>query len=159
MKAYRQMANPKDYQSTFIKSLVDKSAALSMENTIKNTIKSRKIACIAADGVNGKNVKDMKAALEKEGAVMEVIAPHVGTIEDQEGNLIEAKKSFLNAASVMYDAVYIPGGTQSVGTFADDGDIIHFLNEAYKHCKPIAGNNDAMQVIENTAFAKAIKAG
>ncbi|TMI91903.1 MAG: hypothetical protein E6H08_12685 [Bacteroidetes bacterium] len=57
-------------------------------------------------------------------------------------------------ASVFYDAVYVPGGTNSVATLEADADALHFLNEAFKHCKAIAANDDALQVIEATYFAR-----
>ena len=33
---------------------------------------------------------------------------------------------------------------------------MHFLNEAFKHCKPIAADASALQVLEATYFAKKI---
>jgi catalase len=50
--------------------------------------------------------------------------------------------------------VYVPGGVNSVGTLAEDADAIHFLNEAFKHCKAIAADDDALQVLEATYFAR-----
>ncbi len=35
-------------------------------------------------------------------------------------------KSLLTVASVLYDAVYVPAGNNSVATIADDPDAIHF---------------------------------
>ena len=55
---------------------------------------------------------------------------------------------------MLYDAVYVPGGTNSVASLEADAYAIHFLNEAYKHCKPIAADEDALQVLEATYFAK-----
>ena len=49
---------------------------------------------------------------------------------------------------------FVPGGTNSVATIAGEPDAIHFLNEAYRHCKAIAVDKEAMQVIEETAFYK-----
>ena len=48
----------------------------------------------------------------------------------------------------------MPGGTNSVATLEADADALHFLNEAFKHCKAIAANDDALQVIEATYFAR-----
>ena len=44
------------------------SPALSMANTVKNTIKTRKIAILAGDGVNEADLNAMKKALTSEGA-------------------------------------------------------------------------------------------
>jgi len=37
-------------------------------------------------------------------------------------------------------------------------DAIHFLNEAFRHCKPIAADEDARQVLDATYFSKKIPA-
>jgi catalase len=143
--------NPKDYQSTQVKSSVDVSPALSMANTIKDTIKSRKIAILAADGVDEKSLTLVKDALMAEGAVVEVIAPRQGFLA---GSKIEVDQSFLGAASVLFDAVYVAGGKAAVATLAGEANAIHFLNEAFKHCKAIGAAEDAMPVLEATYFGK-----
>ena len=63
-------------------------------------------------------------------------------------------KSFLTTASVLYDAVYVPGGTNSIATLEADPDAVHFLNEAFKHCKPIAADTMALQVLRATYFGR-----
>ncbi len=150
-------ADPSLYQPKKVKSSLDRSDALSMANTVKNSIVSRKIAFLVADGVNEECIIALKTALEKEEAVISIIAPRQGKIATEQGNEIEAAESTLTAASVLFDAVYVPCGIQSSATLAADGDMIHFLNEAYRHCKTIAADADAVQVLENTCFAKSIK--
>ncbi|MCD0487877.1 catalase [Pedobacter sp. MC2016-14] len=147
-------ANAADYQSVQVEGSLDKSAALSMAGTIKNTIKSRKIAILAADGVDAKSLLTVKKALEAEGAVVEVIAPRLNYIIGTKDENIEVDQSFLGAASVLFDAVYVPGGTNSVASLEADADAIHFLNESFKHCKAIAADTGAMQVLEATYFIK-----
>lgn len=146
-------ANPKSYQSVKKVSSLEKSEALSMANTIKNSIRTRKVAILAADGVDENSLKKVQSVLDREGAITEIIAPRLGTIEGENGTEIAVKRSLLTVASVLYDAVYVPGGTNSVATLAAEANAVHFLNEAYKHCKPIAADENAMQVVEETYFA------
>ena len=148
--------DPKDFQPVVKEGAVDKSPALSMALTIKDSIKSRKIAILAADGVNDESVMAMQDALLEQGAVVEIIAPRLGTITAENNTIVPVKHSFFTTASVLFDAVYVPGGTNSIATLAADPDAIHFLNEAYRHCKPIAADEDARQVIEATYFSKKI---
>jgi catalase len=147
-------ADPSAYQPVMKTSSLDKSAALSMENTIKNSIKTRKIAILTADGVDANSLNEMKKVLENEGAVVEIIAPRLGFVTAENDELIEVKKSFLTASSVFYDAVYVPSGTNSVATLTAEADAVHFLNEAFRHCKPIAADMGARQMLEQTYFAK-----
>jgi catalase len=149
-------ANPKRYQSVMKESSLAKSEALSMANTVRNTIRTRKIAILAADGVDEESLQMVRKALMAQGAVAEVIAPKLGFIISENDTQIPVKQSFLTAASVLYDAVYVPGGTNSVATLESEANAIHFLNEAFKHCKAIAFDEGARQVLEATYFAKKI---
>jgi catalase len=145
--------DPKDYQSTKAKSSLEKSPALSMANTIKDSIKTRKIAILVADGVDGASLKAVKSALLAEGAAVELIAPKLGTVKAKDGAALPVDKSLLTSASVLYDAVYVPGGANSVGTLAANADALHFLNEAFKHCKAIAAGEEARKMLGSTYFA------
>jgi catalase len=151
-------ADPADYDSVIVEGSLTASAALSMANSPKDSIKTRKIAFLAADGVDSNSLNTVKAALEGEGAIVEVIAPRQNYILSTTDEEIRVHHSFLTAASVLYDAVYVPAGTNSVATVEADADAVHFLNEAFKHCKAIAADAGAMQVIESTYFAKKIPA-
>lgn len=146
--------DPADYQPLQVEGKLKKSAALSMENTIKDSIKSRKIAILAADGVEAKSLNTVKSAILAEGGVVQVIAPRLGMLKAADQSEIAVDESFLTAASVLYDAVYIPGGTNSINTLKIDANAIHFLNEAFKHCKAIAADDRAIEVLKATYFSK-----
>jgi len=150
--------NRKDYASENPKGGLDRSESLSMAGTIKDTIKTRKIAIFAADGVDGKALSKMKDALLAAGAVVHIIAPKLGELVFKEGKKITADESFLTAASVLYDAVFVPGGGNSVATLAAEANAVHFLNEAFKHCKAIALADEALQVAEASYFYKKLPA-
>ena len=145
------------YQPVMVKSSLKKSDALSMANTSKDTIATRKIAFLAADGVDESSLKTMRKSLQDAGAVVEVIAPKLGNIVSEKNEAIKADKSFLTAASVLYDAVYVPGGTNSVAALEAEADAIHFLNEAFKHCKAIAADASALPVLKATHFGRQIQ--
>lgn len=151
-------ADPADYDPVIVEGSLTASAALSMATSPKDSIKTRKIAFLAADGVDSNSLNTVKAALEGEGAIVEVIAPRQNYILSTTDEEIRVHHSFLTAASVLFDAVYVPGGTNSVATVEADADAVHFLNEAFKHCKAIAADAGAMQVIESTYFARKIPA-
>ncbi|MGV8878952.1 MAG: catalase [Sphingobacteriaceae bacterium] len=150
--------NPDDFQPLMVESKLLSSPALSMANTRKDSIKSRKIAILAADGVNGQSLNAVKKALLGDGATVHVIAPKLGHIISENDEQIAVDESFLTAASVLYDAVYVPGGLNSVASLEAEADAVHFLNEAFKHCKAIAADGQAMQVLEATYFNKKLPA-
>ena len=151
-------ADPKDYTSLNPKGSLSKSDALSMAGTVKNTIQTRKVAILAADGVDEKSLSKVKDTLIAQGAVVHIIAPKLGHIISKGDQEITPDESFLTAASVLYDAVYIPGGSNSVATLEAEANAVHFLNEAFKHCKAIAADDEAIQVLESTYFFKKLPA-
>lgn len=151
--------NPKKYQPVKAESSLQQSPALSMANTVKGNIKTRKIAILAAEGVDEASLMGVKNALIAEGAVPEVIAPRLGILLAENDAEIMVDKSLLTVASVLYDAVYVPAGENSVASIAASPDAIHFLNEAYRHCKPIAFDARATAVLDSTYFGRKILKG
>lgn len=146
--------NPEDYKSLKHKTNLEESPALSMAHTVMNTIKTRKVAILAADGVNENNLMTVIDTLTKQGAVCEVVAPRLGSIIAENNTKITVYKSFLTSASVFYDAIYVPGGANSVAALEAEPDALHFLNEAFKHCKAIAADPQALQVLRATYFGQ-----
>ena len=140
----------KKYQPVYVKQAIEKSAALSMAGTIKNTIKTRQVAFLTANGVDENALNQMMKALTAEGAVVKLIAPYMGYIKGDKGTAIKVDQSFLITASVLFDAVYVPGGAKSVATLKEIADAVHFINEAYKHCKAIAADGEGVQLLEQS---------
>lgn len=129
--------NAKDYKPIKKSPPVEKSAALSMANTIKDTIKTRCIALLAADGVSSKSCTDVKNKIEAAGGKVKLIAPKLGSIKTSDGKLINVDETLFNTVSVLFDAVYVPAGDASIKSLLSEAEAIHFLAEAYKHCKAI----------------------
>lgn len=126
---------------------VNQSPALSMGNTIKNTIKSRRIAILAADGYDEEDVTAVKQALEEAGAHVKIVSKYLGILQSDNGGNMKVDKSFPTTASVMYDAVLIPGGKKNIEQLKQQGDALHFVNEAFKHCKPIAALGEGVDLL------------
>ena len=139
--------NPKDFQPQTVPQRVEKSEALSMANTPKNTIKTRQVAILAADGVNETALAAVQEALLAQGAVTQLIAPRLGSIKGQKNKAIPVDQSLLIAASVLFDAVYIPGGAASIATLQDLPDAQAFIREAYLHAKPVAAEAEGIDLV------------
>lgn len=140
-------ADPGKYESKTVKSSLKTSAALSMANTLKDSVKSRQIAILATDGVNSSQLNNVKKALLAGGAQAKIIATHNGHIKNDKGEAIKVDFTFLTSASVLFDAVYIPGGAESVNRLKEEADAVHFVTEAFKHCKAIAANAEGAELI------------
>ena len=123
-----------------------KSAALSQENTTK-TVQGRKVAILAAEGVDGAQLRVLKQSLSLLGIGAEVVSKFGGEIQSGDGDTIEVDQTFLTTTSVLYDAVYVPGGTQSIDTLNDYSEAKDFVHEAFKHFKPIAALAEGIDLL------------
>ncbi|HEY1112161.1 MAG TPA: catalase [Chitinophagaceae bacterium] len=130
------------------KRTVERSEALSQLNTAMDSIKGRKVAILLEDGFDGKAVSELKKALEKEGAMAEVVSKLQGKRKAAAGSDVMTDKSHVTTGSIMYDAVFIPGGRASVDKLKTMGKALLFVREAYKHCKPIAAIGEGVELIE-----------
>jgi catalase len=128
---------------------IQASKALSMANSVKG-VKTRKVAVLAMDGVDGKELCAVKAALEAQGAKLEAVSQFLGMIKGEDGKDIAVDKHFISASSVLYDAVYIPGGQKSIDALKAHGYVINFINQAFKHCKPIGASSEAISLLMDT---------
>ncbi len=152
-------ADPETYQPAKTSSSDFTSAALSMANTVKGSVETRKVALLCADGVHLAAVQTLKALLEKQGAQCKIVAPKLGNIRTADGKSVKADFSFLTTASVLFDAVFVPGGKQSADTLSGDADAIHFINEAYRHCKAIGAEGEGIALIESSYIGSRTDAG
>ncbi len=140
--------DPKWFQPKPRTPSLERSAALSMSATVKDTIKTRKVAILAADGVDSAALERMKKALLAEGAQVKVVAPRLGVLRGAaKGGEISIDFSFLTAGSVLFDAVYIPGGEQSIEVLKGDAKALMFVKEAYLHCKAIAATDAGIDLL------------
>ncbi|MCK6250852.1 catalase HPII [Pseudomonas fragi] len=130
------------------KTRIAKSPALSQANLLPGNIKTRKVAILAANGVDGKAIDALKQALAAEGAHGKLLGPTSAPVKTAEGNLLAVDASMEGLPSVTFDAVYVPGGAASIKALSGDGVALHYLLEAYKHLKAIALHGEAGQLLD-----------
>jgi catalase len=133
---------------------VTASPALSLENQPRKSIKTRKVALLAADGVRAADVDATRTALHGGGAAVEVISFVLGPLRSEEGRPIDVDKTFLTASSVLYDAVYVPGGETSVAALLESDDASDFVHEAYRHAKPVASSGEGYELLADAGVAE-----
>jgi catalase len=141
-------ADPRKFQPISLTQKVARSQALSMAGTVKDTAKTRTVAILAADGVEEDAVRAMQEALAAAGARSKVVAPHGGVLKGARGGEVAVDCSLLTVGSVLFDAVFVPGGAASTKALAGDAAAVLFVREAYKHCKAIAASGTGMALVE-----------
>jgi len=124
------------------------SKPLSMANTPKDNVKTRKIAILVMPGFNGEELKKVKDTLKAKGAKCEVISQFLSPIVSMEGEEVSPDKNFISVSSVLYDAVFVPGGEKSIEALSHQGFAISFINEAFKHCKALGATSEAIALLK-----------
>jgi catalase len=125
-----------------------RSPALSQANLLSGDIKTRKVAILAANGVDGEAIAALKKLLAREGAHAKVLGPTSAPVSTVQGQSLAVDASMEGSPSVAFDAVFVPGGAASVQALSGDGVALHYLLEAYKHLKAIALHGEAKQLLE-----------
>ena len=147
------------FQPKPIKKSIPVSPSLSMASTPKDSIKTRKIAFLVANGFDETAVTNMMKALQSAGAMAKIIAPHGGIVRGSKGKELPVDYSLLTTSSVLFDALYLPGGAESVKTLLQEADAIHFINETYKHCKTIAVTGEGANLLNVSYVGKSKSTG
>jgi len=129
--------DPKKFQPKRAKVDMGVSPALSMANNLGNAVKTRKVAFLVGDGFSDSSVLEMKKALLTAGAKVMTVAPHLGVLVGENGEIVKADHSLLTASSVLFDAVYVADGQASIDSLLQENESANFVLEAYRHCKTI----------------------
>ena len=140
-------ANKEDYHSTREKLPIEKAPSLSQANRLPDNIKGRRIAILTADGVQDEAFTTLRKELCAEDAMVSIIAPKHGFVKTAGGDEYPVCDSLLTASSVVYDAVYVAGGS-GVSTLKGIPEAVHFVAEAFKHCKPVGADHEGVELLE-----------
>lgn len=149
-------ADQKRYEPTKSNPKTKSSEALSLRFDNPKTIKTRQIAFLCTDGVDDASVDQMKSALMKEGAYAKIVATHSGEIKTAGGKQLKVDDSFLTGAPFVFDAFFVPGGKKSIDLLIKEPAVKEFLDQAYKHLKPIIADSDAKSLFDITNFGNKV---
>jgi catalase len=112
---------------------IGRSPALSMAPEASGPVDGRVIGVLVAEGVDAAGVTALRKALEAAGAATHVIAPHGGKVRGSARASLVADATLFNSDSVVYDALVVAGGTDSL-----EPKSAMMVEEAYRHQKTIA---------------------
>ncbi len=113
---------------------------------------TRRLAVLVAEGVDMVAVRRLIQELEDAGIQHRIIAPHLGQVTTAAGRTLAVDLPLVGTASVLFDALLLPGGSASVQALAAQGQALHFVLEAYRHCKPICALGDGVQLMASLGF-------
>ncbi|MER7483793.1 catalase [Streptomyces sp. NPDC126510] len=124
------------------------SPALSLESLRGDgSIRTRQIAVLVTDGVDAEQVTSVRERLAAEGANVEALAAADGTITGADGETYAVDRALPTVASVLYDAVLLPGGPVGTPPTAADPDMLRFVRDAYRHGKPVGALGSGVGIL------------
>jgi len=125
---------------------------ISNPNFPTETIKTRKIAFLIADGFDDSSALEVKMRLLTAGAKVLTVAPHLGVITGAGGEILNADFSLLTGSSVLFDAVFIPDGEASISALKQP-ETIEFILDAYRHCKTLGAIGAGTELLASAGIA------
>ncbi len=144
------------------------SLALSQLSMVPDTVVSRKVAVLVADGFNSDQYRTIVDALRTRSALHVVVSTRKGFIysslippehrgveqeaprrTDPDSEVVEAQFTVHTCRSVHFDAVVILGGHDSMAALSELGETVGFVTEAFKHHKAILAADDGVQLLRH----------
>jgi catalase len=115
----------------------------------KPTIKSRRIAILIADGYDAASYEAAQAAIKAQAALPFTIAPKRQEVKAAGGVSSTKPDHHLDGMrSTMFDAVFVPGGEDSIKTLIGIGLARFWVREAFGHLKAIGATGEGVRLVE-----------
>jgi catalase len=122
-------------------------------------IRTRRIAIVVADGVEGAIVRQIYASLLKDGAQPRLVGQHLGEVKAVGDKPLDVEVTFEATPSVMYDAVVLPPGEAANAALAKNGRVLEFLRDQYRHDKPFLVLGAGRQLVAAAGLPAALPNG
>lgn len=108
-----------------------------------NSLQGRKVAILAADGVEKVELEQPRAALSDEGAQVQLLSLKAGEIEARNHDLepagtFDVDRAVSDAAVDEFDALVLPGGTVNPDKLRLDDGAVSFVRDFVNSGKPVA---------------------
>jgi catalase len=122
-------------------------------------VRTRRVAILVADGVDGEAAATLHEGLLKAGAVPRFVGARLGEIETEQGDSLEVEVTLETSPSVLYDAVAVPGGQAAVEQLGNTGHAVEFIKDSYRHCKPILAVGAGATLLDSAGAAASLMSG
>jgi catalase len=124
-----------------------KSPALSILLNGPDSFAGRKLGVLITDGVEAKLLKAVQKAFTDAGALVKLVAPHVGGVEADDGSWITADEKIDGGPSVVFDAVAILVSDEGAELLVDESTARDFVADAFAHLKFIGYSEAAAPLL------------
>ena len=138
---------------------LEPSEALSIVKNGPSGIAGRKFGVLITGGADATLLTALRGAAEDQGAMLEVIAPVIGGVEDSGGAHIPATERIQGGPSVLYDFVAVLSSANRIDEIASNPSAMDFVSDAIAHCKFFAYAPSAMPLLKNAGVDRMLDEG
>jgi catalase len=139
---------------------VESSPALSLfARPGDGSVRTRRVAIMVADDVEGASLAKIHAGLTELGAVPRYVGARLGPVRTADDTSIEVEVTMEAMPSVLFDALVVPDGRAAAETLGNLGHALEFIKDQYRHCKPILALGSGTSLIENAGVPATLPSG
>ena len=120
------------------------------------SVKTRRVALLVADGIDGASLRAVHAALAAAGAVPRFVGARLGVVRPASGDPIHVEVTMETAPAVLWDGVVVPGGDAGLAAL---GQAVDFVKDQYRHCKTILVLGAKSALVERATLPAALPDG
>jgi catalase len=122
-------------------------------------IRTRRVAVLVAEGVDGNVVAAIVKRLKKEGAVPKIVSTRIGPVRTSDGGSVEADASMENEPSFLFDALILTDGEPAITALSADGHTMEYIKDQYRHLKTILALGRASSLLQKAAIPSKLPDG
>jgi len=151
---------PKPAQAA-VKTRMDLPASdkLSILKNGPDSFKGRKVGVLAGEGFDGALFSQLEKALEAEGAIHALVAPHAGQLKDSSGQAHTIDEKVDGGPSVLFDAIVILPGKGSQDALLKNPAALAFISDAFNHHKFIGYGEEAKPLLDKAGIGDVLDKG
>ncbi len=123
------------------------SDALSIVKNQKTTLKGRKVGVLFDDGSDAKILKSLRAAIEREGGKMVLIAPKLKGIKTTD-DIMDADGQLAGTPSCTLDAIALVLTEAAARALCKEGAAVQFVMDAFGHLKAIGATPEVQSLLK-----------
>ncbi|MFN2325118.1 MAG: catalase [Gemmatimonadales bacterium] len=122
-------------------------------------IRTRKVALLIAEGMEGASMATAVTALRAAGAVPRLLGVRLGPVATTDGTIMIADATLENSPAVLFDAVVLPDGPDALTLLAIDGHTLEFVKDQYRHGKTLLAFGTASALLERAGLPDTLPSG
>jgi catalase len=138
---------------------LDPSPALSLIGKAAPTLKGRKIGALVTDGADSARLDALRAAVEKEGAELAIVASRIGGVMQKNGKRLASDMALSGSPSVLFDAVALLIPEEGVNSMVKSAAAVDWVRDAFSHLKVLGYDGPAEALFKKAGIAGVLDEG